>query len=441
MRILAAGLLLLSALAGCSAQTEPRTPPSYGLPAVPPRPAFEAKTTGGGSGGICDIDPSACPVPGVAFADAKQEVYAVQSRSAGSTVAQTLGRTVGVLGGSGATAAAPSTPVALPSTDPAKTEEKIEREAQLAIEVKDVSEAAARVLALARAHEGTITKDQRSSGSQSTAELLVRVPSAHFDAFVSELAGVGAVRNRNVRAVDVGIEHKDLTILVGNLEAALGRYRELLQRATEPMQVLAIERELERVRSDLDRVKGRLAFVTDRVARSTVAIGLHSPQPLPDVPSGQRPLVAPGLRGLSLVDVRESGTSGYFGTGLTLRLPRASGDSGRGLILDVDIMRACCKSTPERSDWAFDVLAGLDLYSESLQSGRRFWLNPYLGFRVGYAQTQNRGDFAAAGVFGLEILKTSSLMIDLQARAMALVGNPDGPHAAIQPSLGFDLGF
>jgi hypothetical protein len=33
------------------------------------------------------------------------------------------------------------------------------------------------------------------------------------------------------------------------------------------------------------------------------------------------------------------------------------------------------------------------------------------------------------------------LMIDIQARAMALVGNPDGPHAAVQPSLGFDLGF
>lgn len=81
------------------------------------------------------------------------------------------------------------------------------------------------------------------------------------------------------------------------------------------------------------------------------------------------------------------------------------------------------------------------LYSRSQKSGRRRWLNPYLGARVGFAQTQNRGDFAAAGVFGLELFKTAVLMIDLQVRAMALVGNPDGPHAAVQPSLGFDLGF
>ncbi|MEA2750792.1 MAG: hypothetical protein QOI41_4935, partial [Myxococcales bacterium] len=84
---------------------------------------------------------------------------------------------------------------------------------------------------------------------------------------------------------------------------------------------------------------------------------------------------------------------------------------------------------------------GFDLYSDALQAGRRRWLNPYLGARVGFSQTQDRGDFAAAGVFGLEIFKTSALMIDVQARAMALVGNPDGPHAGIQPSLGFDLGF
>ena len=104
-------------------------------------------------------------------------------------------------------------------------------------------------------------------------------------------------------------------------------------------------------------------------------------------------------------------------------------------------MRACCKAEPARSRWAYNILLGYDLYSESLQSGRRRWLNPYLGARIGLSTTQDRADFALAGVFGLEILKTSALMIDLQVRAQAMVGNPDGPHAAVQPSVGFDLGF
>jgi len=226
------------------------------------------------------------------------------------------------------------------------------------------------------------------------------------------------------------------------LEAALARYRDLLQKATEPLQVLAVERELERVRSDLDRIKGRLTFLRDRVARATIAIALHSPEaPHDQLPFAKKPQISSGVRALSFVDVRESGTSGYLGSGLTLRLPSSGGESWRGFILDVDVMRACCKSRPDRSDWAYDILLGFDLYSEALQSGRRRWLNPYLGARVGFSQTQDRGDFAAAGVFGLEIFKTSALMIDVQARAVALVGNPDGPHAAIQPSIGFDLGF
>jgi hypothetical protein len=107
----------------------------------------------------------------------------------------------------------------------------------------------------------------------------------------------------------------------------------------------------------------------------------------------------------------------------------------------VDVMRACCGTTPRRSDWAYDVLAGLDLFSESFESGQRRWLNPFLGLRLGVAQTQNWVDFAAAAVIGLEILKTRVLVIEAQVRPMALVGNPDGPHAAVQPLAGVDLGF
>jgi hypothetical protein len=441
LRALAASALTLATLwlvIGCSAppRRAPATP-SYGLPSLPARPDFD-------------------PTPpearkNVEFSDAlvsgslvRAEAYSAQSTrsTGGGALGTILGKVMpGRASSSNAAAASAARAVALPGTDAAKEEEKIEREAQLAIQVKDVNEGAARVLALVQLHEGSVTKDQRSSGTQSTAEMIVRVPSSHFDAFTSALASVGEIRNRSIKSVDSSLEHKDLGILVDNLEAALARYRALLDKATDPLQVLAVERELERVRSDLDRIKGRLAFLRDRVSRATIAIALHSTEAQPDVPFARKPQISTGLRGLSSVDVRESGTNTYLGSGLTLRLPSSGGETARGLILDVDVMRSCCKTRPERSAWGYDILLGFDLYSDALQAGRRRWLNPYLGARVGFAQTQDRGDFAAAGVFGLEILKTSALMIDLQARAMAMVGNPDGPHAAIQPSLGFDLGF
>ena len=440
------GLLGLASTTGCgrSPPPPPRTP-SYSLPALPPRPSFEANAQPPATTQDSSYRFSADDLGGTTVALESSLAGAPAVRGTGGSAGRFVNQAIAKVtpGRSVASSGAPmARSVALPGTEAAKEEEKIEREAQLAIEVKDANEAAGRVLLLVRAHDGTVTKDQRSSGTQSAVEIIVRIPSAQFDAFLAGVATVGEIRNRSIKAVDSGLEQKDLGILVDNLEAALARYRDLLQKATDPMQVLAVERELERVRSDLDRIKGRLAFLRDRVARATVAIALHSPEaPSDQLPFARKPQISSGVRALSFVDVRESGTSGYLGSGLTLRLPSSGGETARGLILDVDVMRACCKSRPDRSSWAYDILLGFDLYSDALQSGRRRWLNPYLGARVGYSQTQDRGDFAAAGVFGLEIFKPSALMIDVQARAMALVGNPDGPHAAVQPSLGFDLGF
>jgi len=427
---------------GHTSSAEVSRTPSYSLPSLPDRPAFDPNARAAPQRGTTQYEFSDETLSDKGYG---AEVYSVQGSGGGGAAGRLVSQTVKKVmpGRSVASSSGPSArPVALPGTEAAKEEEKIEREAQLAIEVKDVGEAAGRLLALVRAHDGSVTKDQRSSGTQSNAELVVRVPSDHFDAFLGEVGALGEIRNRSIKAIDSSLEHKDLAILVDNLEAALARYRDLLQKATEPLQVLAVERELERVRSDLDRIKGRLTFLRDRVARATIAIAIHSPEaPHDQLPFAKKPQISSGVRALSFVDVRESGTSGYLGSGLTLRLPSSGGESWRGFILDVDVMRACCKSRPDRSDWAYDILLGFDLYSEALQSGRRRWLNPYLGARVGFSQTQDRGDFAAAGVFGLEIFKTSALMIDVQARAVALVGNPDGPHAAIQPSIGFDLGF
>jgi hypothetical protein len=336
--------------------------------------------------------------------------------------------------------------VGLPAIDAAADTShalKIEREAQLAIETRDVPGAATGIVALVEAQHGFVTKDERSNSGQWNADLIVRVPAAGLDAFLDALARIGVVKSRRITAIDATLEHRDVEILLSNLEAALTRYRDLLQRATDPAQVLAIERELERVRTEVDRVKGRLELLRDRVAFATVAVALREPAPLapPEEPTAYQAGIATGVRGISFVDVRESGTNGYLGAGLSLRFPRSAGDSGRGWAFDVDVMRASFGGNPARSAWAYDALIGLDLFSESLESGRRRWLNPYLGARMGVAQTQDKVDFAAAAVLGLEIVKTRLLLVAVEARLVALVGNPDGPHGGVQPLLGVDLGL
>ena len=429
----------------CSRESRP--PPRYaylGEPTLPPRPAFDPDAARDAADRAAVAASSGIQLTGpLSGAPAvRAQMYSVQQSARSATTSarsflygSPVARSYAYASSSGASA-----PSLDDTSDPSRAA-KIEREAQLSVGVRDVPVAAASVLALVRDRKGFVAKDERSSGGTPTAELLVRVPAADFDAFLDAVAKTGDVKLRRVRALDATLEHKDIEVLVANLEAAQARYRDLLQHATDSAQILAIERELERVRTDLERIKARLAYLRDRVAYATVAVSLVAPTPEPDVTGGYRSHIATGVRALTFIDVREGGTNAYAGAGLSLRFPRSLGDAGRGFVLDIDVMRACCNTTPDRGRWAYDVLTGFDLFSESLESGGRRWLNPYLGIRAGVAETQDRIDFAAAAVLGVELVKTRVFVLDLQTRILALVGNPDGPHGALQPSLGFDLGF
>ncbi|MBI5533186.1 MAG: DUF4349 domain-containing protein [Deltaproteobacteria bacterium] len=440
LSILALCMAVLFALGCGSERRAPARSPSVGLPSLPGRVEFDpdaAREASAKAGEAYSGIQLTGPLAGAPAVRRTSEIYAVQQiyRRPGVSLSTVLYGTRRNRSYGGA-----AMPEIDASTDPAHSA-KIEREAQLGLVVKDVTAAAAYVLAVVQQHRGYVAKDERQVDPNASVDLLVRVPASSFDAFLDAIAKAGEIKNQSIRSIDASLEHKDIEVLLANLEAAQARYRELLTHATDPGQVLAIERELERVRTDMERVKGRLAYLRDRVAYATIAIGLHGPAATPDVPEGYQAHFAAGARAVSLIDVREGGTNAYGGAGLSLRFPRGAGDAGRGLALDVDILRACCGTTPARSEWAYDVLAGFDLFSESLENGRRRYWNPYLGVRMGVAQTQRRVDFAAAAVLGVEILKTRVLVIDLQTRLMALVGNEDGPHGAVQPSLGMDLGF
>jgi uncharacterized protein DUF4349 len=445
-------LVAAASSVGCSSASPPAHAPSQvAMPTLPARPAFD-------EGAIererQATDARATFGPNDSTKRTTTDALASEQVTASGSRPNVLARAAGALTpGSAKQAGYSFSSDSIGSTGnlPAAAErgkhERVEIEAQFAVEVDDVSASADKVRELSASFEGTISKDERHSparpspGVASRAELLVRVPSERFEAFSGALGKIGTIRSRNVRASDVSLEEKDLGILLDNLTAALTRYRELLHKATSPADILAIERELERVASAVDRVKGRLEWLRDRIARATVAIALQSPQPDHDVEEDRQAYFSPGARGIFHFDGGENGSDAYVGAGLSFRFPQAPPAPWRGLVLDVDIFKACCGSTPDRGDTAFSATTGLDLYSAALGGGRRRWLNPYLGLRVGYAETRKKGDFAAAGVLGLEVLKTKVLLIDLQMRLIAMLGNPDGPHGALQPSLGLGLQF
>ncbi|MGC4094290.1 MAG: DUF4349 domain-containing protein [Polyangiaceae bacterium] len=224
----------------------------------------------------------------------------------------------------------------------------------------------------------------------------------------------------------------DAEILQKNLERALGRYQELLAKATNVTEVMAIEAELQRVRTSLERVRGDLAWMRDRVARSTVYISLSLDDDTVDIRSQAK--VHPGLRSTLLFDVPPSAAGrSLAGAGLSLSW-------SRGFSVDFDLMRRADRHE-ESSVNGFVTTLGGDVYSDFLGHGRRRWFNPYFGGRVGFARVLGESSFTLAGDLGLELFKTEYFMLDLQCRAHALIGPKDGVHLGIQPLLGFSFAY
>lgn len=108
--------------------------------------------------------------------------------------------------------------------------------------------------------------------SLDSTSVVVRIPAARFEAFLATVEGTGRVLGRSIQADDITEQFRDLEIRMQNLMAMRERLEQMLARAANVQEALAVERELERITVELETLRGRLRFLSDRVAFSTVTI-------------------------------------------------------------------------------------------------------------------------------------------------------------------------
>jgi hypothetical protein len=313
---------------------------------------------------------------------------------------------------------------------PAAQAEMIDIEARVELEVESIPQSVNRIRNLVAQSGGTVVNEVvEDKATSSGAALSLRVPAQRVDQVLADLQRVGKLLSKKVEQKDIGREYHDAQILQRNLEATLRRYEELLAKAQGAPQVLEIERELSRVRTQLDRVKGDMQWLRDRAARATIYVTLSAPS---DAVVEPKATLYPGLRATSVIDFSSDGGSrAFLGGGLSLQFTRI-------FSLDADWL------TRARNGDGVDLFiatGGVGLYSDLLGGGRRKFLNPYLGFRAGYARFPGDGTFAIGGVIGVEIYKTDLVILDLEARGLALLGADDGTHGALQPALAIHFAY
>ncbi len=316
--------------------------------------------------------------------------------------------------------------------------EMIDIEARFAVQCDSVNACGEKFRALVRDGGGRITSDEATAGPNVEITFEVRVPVDRFETFEHALVQLGPVEARDVKRRDVGKQYHDSELLLHEREAALKRYEDLLKDAKNVAETMQVEQQLDRIRTEVDRIHGDMIWLKDRVASATVRVKFFPSATAEDAVFAPTATLYPTIRTSMLFDLRsETQRYGYIGGGFSVQFKPFA----RAITLDVDIAHAAMTDRPTGSDYAYLFLAGIDLYSELLGGGRRKFFNPYLGFRTGYAITNGLDDFAFGGVVGVDLIKTKVALLDLSARVLGLVGNAQGPHIAVGPTVSFSFAF
>ena len=145
--------------------------------------------------------------------------------------------------------------------------------ASLSVEVWNVSNAVARATALVESRGGFV--EQKSDHGDSSARLTLRLPAQAFRAAVTTLEGLGDVTYRDVRGDDVTEEYVDVEARLKNKLVLRDRLKQLLDKAVDVKDVLAIETELNRVQGDIDSMEGRIKLLKNQVDLATVTLSLE----------------------------------------------------------------------------------------------------------------------------------------------------------------------
>jgi hypothetical protein len=160
---------------------------------------------------------------------------------------------------------------------PEDFDRKIIKTAQLGVTSEDVRGEAAAAEQVANRFGGTIVSSQTyRSDNAVQADLVLSVPSEHFEDALDELRDLGKeVTTDTVSGQDVTEEYVDLQSRERNLLAAEQSLLDLYNRADDVQDALSIQRELTAVRGQIEQVQGRMQYLKQSSDMSQISLSIQ----------------------------------------------------------------------------------------------------------------------------------------------------------------------
>lgn len=196
----------------------------------------------------------------------------------------------GIASNNGGPKSAPERPsaVAKPGeVDLTAEQQKLARQAQIALKVRDIGQAAGAVRSTSTAAHGLVLSENvgGSSGgvkpptnsditAQTYAEITISVPTDKLDHVLDDLSRLGTVIQRETSTQDVTGSYIDTQSRLKTMQASVDRVRALMARTTDIGQVVSLESQLSQREADLESLQSQMAQLKDSVERSPISVSL-----------------------------------------------------------------------------------------------------------------------------------------------------------------------
>jgi hypothetical protein len=178
--------------------------------------------------------------------------------------------------------AAEGQPGEVPGTD---VTQKLARTARVSITVTDVEAAATQLRDLATAMGGQVTAENLVTSADADTEeergpvstIVISVPADRLDSTLDQLKSVGTLTARVISSEDVTTQVADVDSRIKTLNASIDRLRELSEKAGSIRELTELEAQLTERISERDSLIAQQRSLAGRVAQSPITVTLRTP--------------------------------------------------------------------------------------------------------------------------------------------------------------------
>lgn len=159
----------------------------------------------------------------------------------------------------------------------AEAEPKIIRTGSLSIEVDSAREKTTSISTIATEKGGFVQSSnvQEDEAGNVWGYVTIRVPEEKFDETMSAIRALASrVETDSTNGQDVTEQYTDLEARLRNAQAKEERYLEILEKATDVEDILAVEQYLSQVRYEIESLEGQIKYLSNQTSYSTISVTL-----------------------------------------------------------------------------------------------------------------------------------------------------------------------